>query len=567
MRILLLTNFLVSTDEGNLDVIIQSIQDNQVELLAISDCIEHTNELKNTHFTQNPEATNTQTNSQRLFSNVIEQVGGFLAHIDVAENQLMTFDKKKTRPMPWNAIFTIGSHLKINCSAYVSVQEEKFLAPFKVESINPNTITRLVTEYAKNNQPVEKPDEEDVIKAYAYGSTLVPLEDDVLYERNEKCFACLAFTKRELVLNEYLVGRGCHVVLPQKGFSKSPRLFGGLVDALKKRDMVIIARKVYRGGLNPKIVALFPDFLDGVPYMTMIEMAFSNDIALLSFPKLKTKKTEPTPEQERAIEELVNSMDLMNATDETGIAEAFSLETSLNIVNQHLCRTVAFRALHPTDPLPTIDPELMAMIDVPPKLKEASEDIVKELEELFPLQMVERKLKKVFGKSSTDSMVLDDVADPDIQDLDDKKKSIVAIGTVTPADDFGYLLKKGERFGTLAEQIQTVIYDLIFRTASMQTEKILECIMMYREQSKIHAPFNYNNWIKEMKNVIIQKNRLDFWQESIVKEGFGLISVEEAPISNVRTKDQQEFYEVASKDTHHVSSMTVDDDDDLDALM
>lgn len=566
VRILLLTNFITETNDSNIDVIIKSIQDTNLELVAISDCVEHTPETKTSQFSQNPTQNSTQTNSQRLFDDVIAKVGGHLCHIDLAEAQLLTFQKKSTLSLPWNTSLTIGSQLKISISAYVSVQEEKFLAPFKLESSEANTLTKMVTEYEQNNQRIEKPSEDDVIKAYMYGSTVVALESDAEYSDTEKCLSCLGFSKRELVSNEHLAGEGSHVVLPQKNCVKSARVFVSLVDAMKQSDRVMIARKVYRSRLKPTIVVLIPTFHGDVPYLRMIQLPFANDFTMYSFPKLRTKKSEPSKEQERVIQELVNAMDLMDAVDDgSGITEAFSLENTLNPVNQHLCRSVAFRALHPSSPLPTIDPELVAMIDVPPKVKKACENILKEVEEQFPLEMVQRRVKKIFGKSATDSMLIDDASDVNVDSVDDEK-NIVAIGTVSPVEDFGVLLKKGVHYGTLADQIQSVIYDLLFRTASAQTEKILECILFYREQSKLYAPFNYNSWIKELKKVIIERNRLDFWQESIVKEGFGLITSNEAPISAVNAKEQQEFYEISSKDTIQTSAMN-QDDEDLDALL
>lgn len=501
-----------------------------------------------------------------MFTEVVEKVNGYLCHIDLAETQLLTFEKKKSRPMPWNADLSIGSELRIKISAYVSVQEEKFLASFKTDCAMPNTMTKMVTEYMKNNQPIAKPSSEELLKAYPYGSRIVPLDDKDTMKTTEQCLSCLGFTKREFVLNEHLSGKGCHKVLARKDSRKSAILFASLVQEMQQGGFVMIARKVYRKGNNPVIVALFPSTVKNIPCFSMIQLPFSNDVTFVEFPKLKTKKTEPSKKQERAIEEFVKSMDLMNAIDETGITEAFALETSLNPVHQHLCRSVAYRALHPIDPLPKIDPELIAMIDIPAKLKKAHENILKEIEELFPLELVERRVKKVFGQiNNTDAPLDDDMMDVDGTDPDGGK-AVIAVGTVTPAADFGYLLKKGERFSTVAEQMQTVIFDLIFRTASLQHEKILECLLMYREQSKIYGPFTYNNWLKELKTSITQRNRLDVWQDAIVKEGLGLITINESPISTVTIEDQLEFYEISSKDTHQTVAMEADEDD-LDALL
>lgn len=477
---------MAEVDEDNVDVVINAIKDSNFEFLAISDCVEHIDQLKSSQFSQK----SVNSGSQKVLTQIVEETGGFLCHIDHAESQLLTFQKKKNRTVPWNATLSIGSRLKIDISAYVSIQEEKFLAPFKSDSTIANTVTRMFTDYQVNNEEQPKPDAEDIVKGFIYGSELV-IVDRTEYNETEKCLACLCFTKRSNVFSEHFAGSDCHIVLPQKLREKSAKLFTGLVHTLLNRDSVMIARKVYRNGLKPSLVVLLPDLRDGVPFFTMIQLPFANDVTLFSFPRLETKKSEPSKEQKEAIKELVDSMDLMTAVDDdSGMNEAFALETSLNPVNQHLCRTVAFRALHPSDPLPTIDNELVSTIDVPPKVKSESSEVIKKIEELFPLEMVEQKVKKLFGKR-TESLAVDDAMEIDSTDVDEGKK-IIAIGTVSPAEDFGYLLKRGEQFNVLAEQMQTVIYDLIFRTASMQTQKVLETIMMYREQSKIYTPFNYN---------------------------------------------------------------------------
>lgn len=558
---------MTETNDSNIEVIVKTINDADIQLVAISDCVEHTDNLESTQFSQHPFKSSNQTNSERLFKEVIEKVDGYLAHIDLAEQQLLRFDKKKTKPMPWNAELSIGSELRIKVSAFVNTQEEKFLTSFKMECVVANTVTRLVTEYTKNNETIEKPDDKELLKAYMYGSQIVPLHDKDEVKNTEQCLACLGFTKREYVLSEHLAGKGCHTVLARKDSLKSASLFASLVAEMQQGGHVMIARKVYRKGLNPMIVALLPNNIKNIPCFTMIQLPFSNDVSVFEFPKLQTKRTEPSKEQERAIAEFVNAMDLMNAIDDTGITEAFALETSLNPVHQHMCRSIAYRALHPTDPLPKIDPELVAMIDVPPKIKKASESILSEIEELFPLEVAAVRVKKVFGQNNNS---IDAQSGADTMDVDDTDtdigKAVIAVGTVTPAEDFAHLLKKGERFTTVTDQMQTVIFDLIFRTASLQLEKILECLVMYREQSKIYGPFTYNNWIKELKTSIVQRNRVDFWQEAIVKEGLGLITVNESPISTVSIEDQLEFYEISSKDAHQTVAMEADEDD-LDALL
>lgn len=64
----------------------------------------------------------------------------------------------------------------------------------------------------------------------------------------------------------------------------------------------------------------------------------------MEFPSLKTRKNEPTEEQYNAIDELIDSMDLMNAYDhESGSNEAFACKKILNPTLQYTYRTIAHR--------------------------------------------------------------------------------------------------------------------------------------------------------------------------------------------------------------------------------
>ena len=68
---------------------------------------------------------------------------------------------------------------------------KKFLSSFKTENREENTMTRMVTEYTKNNEPIAKPDAEDIISAYMYGSRMVVVNEDLSYKDSEQCLSCL----------------------------------------------------------------------------------------------------------------------------------------------------------------------------------------------------------------------------------------------------------------------------------------------------------------------------------------------------------------------------------------
>lgn len=526
-------------------------------------------ETDDCHFSQAPKKSQIQTNSEKLLATLMTKVYGNLSHIDYAELQLLHF-QKQSKAMPWKCTLTIGSELKIHINAYVNIIEEKFLKPFKTICNEKETFTKFVTEYKQNNNTIEF-DPENVIESYMYGSNIVALPDEIVEVKCSKSFMCIGFTPAEDVRYEYMCGEGNHVVLPQENSEKSESLFATLVKVMYDQNQYMIVRRIYHDGGKPSLYALIPNYHipSKYPYFTMNQLTFAEDCLSLVFPKLKRKNTQPSDEQLVAMESLIKSMDLMNALDhESGLAEAFALEKSLNPVNQHLCRSVAFRALNPTEPLPPISDELLDMIEVPKKIKEQSKDILEEVKKLFPLEVVEKKtVKKLFGKpiDAGSSQVRDKQAITSL-DVDDGNK-LVAVGSVTPAEDFGILLDKGIKFSILSSQIQSVIYDLIFRTTTLSMQKVIEAILMYREQSKINGPLAFNKWIRELKDSLLSKNRMELFESILVKEGLGLLSREENAISDVDQMEQIGFFDVFAKKTNPNMSTDQDDEDDLDALL
>lgn len=157
----------------------------------------------------------------------------------------------------------------------------------------------------------------------------------------------------------------------------------------------------------------------------------------------------------------------------------------------------------------------------------------------------------------TNADLLDDLGGNDVQE----------VGTVTPDEDFAVLIKRGERFTKVAEQIQNVIYNLIFRTTNLQFEKVSRAIMVYREEAKQLGPYKYNEWIVSLKDSLINRNRIDFWEDVVVKENYGMIVAVESNLSSVTDEQAAEFYKITVKSTVNEPMHVDDDEDDLDNLL
>lgn len=535
---------------------------------------------------------------------LVEKTDGVLCNSENAELQLVYYEKKKVKGRPNAYSFKIGTQISIEVAEYKKIDEPKYLDSWKdLYVTNQNvekTVTKTVKYYqndeeikvsteAKNpvsdttnstsNDPMEVDEHEvDVMRGYMYGTTPVPFVSHLKQSFGEKSLLCIGFSDRKYVLEEHLSGKGCHIVLPQIKYKSSPQKFAALVKALQERNCVIIARKMYNKNSSPKIVALFPGYTkDKKPYLTMIGLHFMEDCIDIKFPSLETNKFKPSKEQYDIMDQLIDSMDLMTAGNEkSGNAEAFALNKTLNPVNQHMCRVIAHRALHPHDPVQKISEELTELIDVPKKIKEMSRETLLKVKELFVLeeikkpskmQLLEERLKKINAKAADTSGALSDQTNEQNLPVDSQ---IDNVGTVTPAEDFCSLIKSGTLdFGTAAKQLQDVVHKLTFQAFNVKRVKITKALVAYREMARdMMRAKSYNDWIFVYKDELFSKDKHDLFSEVIVKEGVGPILSTESNASGITPDKGEQFYRtdnIAVKST--VITPSNDDDDDFMGLI
>lgn len=227
------------------------------------------------------------------------------------------------------------------------------------------------------------------------------------------------------------------------------------------------------------------------------------------------------------------------------------------------------RALHPTQPIPLPDQDIMDLLDIPEKIKHNSNEPIAKVKELFPLETVVKPTKKLLFQKLQHNVT--NAANPDdIEPMvtDDQQSTLIEVGTVTPDEDFMNLLLKGEKFTTVCTQMQKVLHSLVFQVMQLQTEKIGRAVMMYREQAILLGAYRYNEWVVEFKKMLLERNKAEVWENIFVKERFGLISAKECEMSTVTDAEIDEFYKSECGGTRPDADNYMDDDlDDFLANM
>uniref|UniRef100_A0A182QXW6 Ku domain-containing protein n=1 Tax=Anopheles farauti TaxID=69004 RepID=A0A182QXW6_9DIPT len=584
LSIVLISPMLVraDVDESDVEKVIDAINAIGAELHVITNHVLHpaasVGPIFSTSGVFDEQATKSseRCHNERLVKVVLKHLNeGTLSNINWAERKLAFIGPKVVRPTPWNNTLFIGTKVKLSISAYLQISEQKGLGSFKVDNVDgSSTRVEMKTEHFLNDKKIDL-FMQDVTVGYMYGSTAVPYDStiEIEYRSGESRLTCLGFTPSKNVLEEHLSGNGTYVVVAKKGCSASHKKLCALVKAMHELDVAMIVTKVYRKDTRPRLNALLPSYKNEIPCFVMLELIFKDELSSLKFPALLKSKHKPTDEQYDAVSKLIDSMNLMDALEDTNgeCREAFGLQNTYNPTLQHVYRTVAHRALHPKQSLPLVDNTLRELIEVPKTLAERSKPILEEVKKLFTLKEIQPKSRnewlqrvaKISVGADLNSQSSSTTIDSGIFEADDdtgcvSRRKVVSVGTVTPAEDFALLLRRGEKFTTVATQLQNAVFELLFTSMRPPGNKVNAAVMVYRSEAIKLGPYRYNEWITEFKETLLSHNKKQFWEQVIVGERMGLISAHESDMSTVSDEQAASFYKLPTEST--VMEKKSDDD-------
>lgn len=276
--------------------------------------------------------------------------------------------------------------------------------------------------------------------------------------------------------------------------------------------------------------------------------------------------TEPTQDEIDIVDKFIDSMDLSGGANTSNEANAEGKSSSffkklLDPGLQHTFRSIAHRALNPGEPLLEPDNDILDMIKPPKELETTTKSIVDHMKTSFPLEPVIKSKKEMFMESIRNRKGVEEVPVPASDgDANTSADEINEIGTRDPADDMIILFNRGERFDILAVQIQNILASMVLVSMDLIIEKVIKGIRVYREFAKEKAPYKFNEWIVNFKELLDQHGKYDLWVQLVVNERLGLITSDESELSTVSTKEAQEFVRII---LNAGTSIIIDDDDDL----
>lgn len=300
----------------------------------------------------------------------------------------------------------------------------------------------------------------------------------------------------------------------------------------------------------------------------MYEVATHAKCHYFQFPKLTTKSTECTEEQYATIDDLIDAMDLTERNtcfqDTMGSSsnerDPFPLDELPNVFEMNLIDAIERKVIAKHGHSQELLDEknfVEKYWKIPEEFETSAKQCVNEIKDLFTLEIsmawleeAKAKMKRAAKHNPSQNDDEDDeLLASDVLSYDHVRHS-------TPAEDFENLIKhyviplknntkRDIQFNNYASQIRCVIWDLIFKaSADINYEKVGKAMQTYRKKSLIFNAFDdYNQWMRSVRNEVIQKSLGQFWQDIVVKRELGLYFT--GPITSAEEKQCQEFYNIA----------------------
>lgn len=207
-----------------------------------------------------------------------------------------------------------------------------------------------------------------------------------------------------------------------------------------------------------------------------------------------------------------------------------------------------------------MDADLVAQLNVPPKLQAAAAEPLQRIRQLFSLKLVQKptsdekyaQLSQTIASSVRAQQHKRPLMSPEsaapgttvTAAAAAAGRQLTAIGTLTPAEDFIEMLHSGERFSVAVEQLCAVLDQLVLRPMSVPLDRVGRALMMFREEAKVLGPHRYNEFIVKFKCMLIEREKVDVWQQVVMKECLGLITVLESSQSAIDVVEASKFYDV-----------------------
>eukprot|EP01134_Creolimax_fragrantissima_P005535 CFRG5535T1 len=528
--------------------------------------------------------------SKDLMCQIANKTNGVIMNFDVAYDNLRLTSYKSPNTMPvYKGTFDVGSKFSIAVKMVPRIKEAKAIGFKRISNLDktnfiadsslvdskglslrpdiPSVVRRQTTYKDISNE--REYTMETLQRGYQFGSERVMLptytEDAMAYE-SVKGLSLIVFTAIENVPRRLLMSETIAVV-PCTDDPHAYVALSSIIHALAETKRVAIVRLVRKEKSQVELGVMRPRIKDEYECLLFHKLPYADDIRNCNFPSFNTSQLQPVDVQNTLMDELIDSMDLTNASvDIDGDAiEAFQPKNTLNPCIQHqfnvICATETEDSNVMDDYLKQSLAEVIESVDRIPAFIAKNDKIARALEDKYQL----KKKANVMGRQRVkeNTFLRDRSSDLDM-DLPDETvagnvpTSIVeatneitsTVGTVDPTNDFRKMI--AHRIGmnrtdidSAIMQIKDVIEKLVGSSISASDlVKPLDCIKLLRGTCKTNGDADtFNKWLKKYKTDIEdpEEHGYSFWK-LLVENGLSLLSREETGVNTDPTAEEAELF-------------------------
>ncbi|WFC99118.1 ATP-dependent DNA helicase yku80 [Malassezia yamatoensis] len=315
-------------------------------------------------------------------------------------------------------------------------------------------------------------------RAFKLGASLIPMHDAMEQPLDTKQgIEILHFVHASSYRREYHLGETSMVIANPKSPHAQIAL-SSLAQAADEKGVYLLCRLVSRPNLDPKLYILAPDLDQNQDAFIMTRVPFREDVKRFAFAPLdrvptkeggdlRVHPTIPTSEQQDAMDQLVDSMSLMDADPDQDPEGWYAPSLSFNPAIHNIKNAVKWRFLSPENhDLPELHPKLTQFLTTPVQVEKRARTVRDNSANLFatrkpqqPKKVSDEPRKKI--RQDSDSDVTPDEDERDALPKDAKQVSVHGGGNIRisqPVEDFEMYVYDTEQISEACEAMTQVLF-------------------------------------------------------------------------------------------------------------
>ncbi|KAF3197252.1 ATP-dependent DNA helicase II subunit 2, partial [Orbilia oligospora] len=359
-------------------------------------------------------------------------------------------------------------------------------------------------------------------KGYLYGRTIVPIsveDQEIVKFDTEASLKIVGFIPKSGFERSICLSNS-NIIVASKANDEAIMALSSFIHALYELDSLVIGRLVTKDDKPPVMIAMAPIIEPSFECLVEVQLPFAEDARQYKFAPLNTVRTTtgkvldkhrliPTQELQEAMDDYVDSMDLMNLEGLNDPLLPFAQpEDIFSPVLHRIQQVIRARAIAPdSDGIPEVSPILLNYSTIPLGL-DPEEDLDR-LGQAADVCLVPAKAKgKKIGRDKPLSGL-------DVGRLLEERTKSKRIDKNNPIPEFRQMIasaQQREDIQLLVQQMGDIIKDIIrYSIADLHYSRAIECLRALREDCITLEAFEfYDSFIRELKS-FTEADRKDFW--------------------------------------------------------